>query len=155
MGMVLSFTRVTPEELNKAMADPEWAGEYLWELDRTDEPDGYLDKAWDGIQFLLDAAKVPIQLRMDGHLIDAEGCLAAWTVSDVEDAARHLRATPFEQLARHFDPARMAGQGIYPAIIWERDDDALDYLRENYEALVLFFDAAAASGSAAIMSFSY
>jgi hypothetical protein len=153
MGMVVSFTRVTPEELDRAMDDAEWAEEHLWDLDR--EPDGYLDKAWDGIQFLLNAAEVPIDLRMDGDFIGEDGCLAGWTVGDVENAARHLRATPFEQLARHFDPARMTQRDIYPAVIWERDDDALDYLREHYEILVKFFDAAAASGSAAIMNFSY
>ena len=49
MSMVISFTRVTPEALDKAVDDPEWAEEHLDELDLTDEPDGYLDKAWDGI----------------------------------------------------------------------------------------------------------
>lgn|SRR2546429_993384 len=154
MSMVISFTRVTPEALDKAVDDPEWAEEHLDELDLTDEPDGYLDKAWDGIQFLLNAADVPVDIREGGDFIDEDGNFFAWTAGDIERAAQHLRATPFEQLARHFDPARMTELDVYPGI-WERDDDALDYLKAHYEVLVRFFDAAAASGSAAIMCFSY
>ena len=42
MSMILEFTRVTPEELDQAIADPEWAEEYL-----QDEglPGGHLEKA--------------------------------------------------------------------------------------------------------------
>jgi hypothetical protein len=149
--MVISFTQVTPAELDRAMEDPEWTQEHLYDLDRTGQPDGYLDKAWDGIQFLLDAAEVPIDLRQDGDFIGEDG-LSGWTVDAIEEAAKHLRATPFEQLARHFDPARMTERDIYPGI-WAHDDDALGYLRTNYETLVRFFDATAASGSAAIMHF--
>lgn len=157
MGMYMSFMRVTPEELEEAETDPEWARDYVDDPDRTDELDGYLDldKAWDGIQFLLNRAGLPIELQLDGVFISEDPFLAGWTVDDVKDAARHLRATPFEQLARHFDPAQMTESGIYPPI-WERDpaeDDVLGYLKEFYELLVRFFDAAAASESAAIMSF--
>jgi hypothetical protein len=154
MGMYMSFTRVTSEELEKAVADPKWAHERV-EQDRTDDLDGDLDKAWDGIQFLLDRAGLGIELQMGGSEFIGEGAdLGGWTVDDVKDAARHLRATPFEELARHFDPVRMTKSGIYPQI-WERDpaeDDVLGYLKHFYEVLVRFFDTAAASESAAIMS---
>jgi hypothetical protein len=157
MGMYMSFTRVTPEELEKAATDPQWARDCVDDLDRADEHDGHLDldKAWDGIQFLLDRAGLPIELQLDGESISEDPYLTGWTVDDVKDAARHLRATPFEQLVRHFDPAQMMKSGIYPRI-WDRDpaeDDVLGYLKESYELLVRFFDAAAASKSAAIMSF--
>jgi hypothetical protein len=33
---------------------------------------------------------------MGGEFIGEDGDLAGWTVDDVKDAARHLRATPFE-----------------------------------------------------------
>ncbi len=64
-------------------------------------------------------------------------------------AARYLTATPWEQLAGHFDPAQMTAGGVYPAI-WN-DDDALDYLRDNYTVLVQFFSAAAAAGDTVIL----
>ena len=70
----------------------------------------------------------------------------------VQQAAEQLRGMPFDQLARHFDPQRMTEQDVYPSVIWKRDEDALSYLRLHYEKLVRFFDAAATSGSGAIMS---
>jgi hypothetical protein len=154
MGVTLGFTRVTPEDLEKAIDDPEQAEEILERVaseDRAGEPDGYLDKAWGGLQFLLDAAKVPVDLRMDGEFIDDEAYLSAWDAYVVAETARHLRAISFEDLARHFDPVRMTEQDIYPAI-WERDD-ALGYLKAHYAGLVEFFEAAAAAGAAAISHF--
>ncbi len=154
MGMVLSFTRVTPEALAKGLKDPEWTYEHLHEVEPTDDLDGYLDKAWAGIQFLLDEEEAEIDLRMGGVPIGNEGALAGWSVDEVRYAARRLGELPFEQLARHYDPEKLSAQDVYPNI-WLRDDDALDYLQYHYEVLVRFFAAAAASGSAAIMSFSY
>lgn len=68
-----------------------------------------------------------------------------WSVHLVASTAQQLRATPFERLASHLDPAEMD----------EWDDDDLGYLREYYQTLVTFFDAAASSGSAATMTVSY
>ncbi len=62
-------------------------------LDQARQPNDHLDKAWDGIQFLLDAAKVPINLHDDGDFIDEDGHFFGWTVGAVEHAAQHLRAT--------------------------------------------------------------
>jgi hypothetical protein len=150
MGVSVSFTRVTSEDLERGHEDPEWLMDHLLEVDTTDEPDGYLDKAWAGLQFLLDAEGVPIDLRGGTYdFIGADGDLLAWSERDVDEAARILRATPFERLTRHFDPAEMMRQDIYPGI-WERDD-ALNYLRSSYEVLVRFFDFAAKARSAAVM----
>jgi hypothetical protein len=151
--MVMSFYRVTPEELDRAIADPGWARERIADADLTGEPDGYLDKACGGIQFLLDAAEVPVDLRIDGEPIRDDGSLSGWSAAEVVFAAESLRATSFEELARHYDPVLMAKEDIYPSI-WDEDGRALDYLRAHYTTLVRFFEVVAASGSAAIMSFS-
>ncbi|MEU5721611.1 DUF1877 family protein [Micromonospora sp. NPDC047738] len=151
MGMTLWFTRVTPRELDRAIADPEWAAEYL---DGENLPICYLEKSWAGIQFLLDAAEVGVDLYEDGFLIDQECTLLGWDDGMVADAARALSATPFEALAGHYDPAKLSAEEIYPhRRVW--DDDDLDYLRDHHEELVRFFVATAASGSAAIRSFSF
>ncbi|WP_433179794.1 YfbM family protein [Actinoallomurus sp. CA-150999] len=148
MSMVLSFTRVTSEELDRAIADPEWAEDYLFDESL---PSCYLDKAWAGIQFLLDAAEVDVDLYEDGHLID-EGCtLFGWDDDMVADTARALGATPFEALAGHYDPKKMTEEDVYPRV-W--NDDSLDYLEYHHRALVEFFHTTAASGGAAIRSFS-
>ncbi|MCW3841402.1 YfbM family protein [Micromonospora yasonensis] len=149
--MTLGFTRVTQEQLDRAYTDPDWAEKYLRDEDL---PGCYLEKAWAGIQFLLDAAGVSIDLYEDGCLIDKECIHLGWHAGMVADAARDLSATPFEALAAHFDPAKMSAEEIYPyRRCW--DDDDLDYLREQYVELVEFFVATAASGGAAIRTFSF
>ncbi|SCE88826.1 protein of unknown function (DUF1877) [Micromonospora viridifaciens] len=151
MGMTQWFTRVSPEELDRAIADPEWAKEYL-----LDEglPSCYLEKAWAGIQFLLDAAEVNVDLYEDGHLIDKECIHLGWDEGMIADAARELSATPFAALAGHYDPEKMGAEEVYPYRgFW--DENGLDWLRDHHEELVRFFEATAASGGAAIRSFSF
>jgi uncharacterized protein DUF1877 len=153
MGMVMSFTQVTPDDLHLAMEDPERIDQLLDDLYEADAPHVSLDKAWDGIAFLISAARMrlPLLYMGDKMLDEDRGCVA-WSAETVERVAQRLRAAPFDQLAPHFDPRRMTERDVYPSAIWERDDDALDYLRVHYERLVQFFDAAARSGAAAIMT---
>jgi hypothetical protein len=151
MGMVLGFRRVTPEELTRALENPEQAEELVDREILPGEPDGYLDKSWDGLQFLLDEAEVPVDLRIDGEPLDEEAHLAGWDADLVAWAAQQLSATPFEHLARHFDPARMMADDRYPRI-WDRGD-ALGYLQAHYEGLVGFLTDVAAAGLAAIRYF--
>ncbi len=92
MGMVISFTRVTPEELDRAEKDPDWAREFLWEVDelRPDNPEAYLDKAWAGLEFLLGKAGEPLEFLMDGYPVDDEGTLFSWGVEGVQALAKSL-----------------------------------------------------------------
>ncbi len=154
MGRTISFYRVTPDQLERALADGQRAGDLVRDMDVGEEPDGYLDKSWAGLQFLMDAANVGPDLRMDGDFIGDDGCLTGWSAETVAEVAGVLRAKPFDELARYFDPDRMVEAKIYPVRIWHRED-ARDYLRGCYERLVGFFEAAATSGSAAIMSFDF
>jgi len=150
MGMTLSFTRATSEQLDRAYEDPEWAAEFLWE---DDVPGCYLDKAWAGIQFLLDEAEVPVDVYEDGNLIDEECVMFGWDPDMVADAARALRDMPFATLAGHYNAEKMMAADVYPRI-WA-DDSELDYLRTNYESLVAFFTETAAAGHGAIRNFSF
>ncbi|SCL64249.1 protein of unknown function [Micromonospora citrea] len=150
MGSVLSFTRVTPEELTRAMADPEWAMEHV--VDDEDRPGCFLEKAWAGIQFLLDEAEVRVDLYEDGDAIDEECLLFAWDDALVAHAAKALSAAPFEALARHYDPKRMIERNVYPTV-W--GDDDLGYLEFHHAGLVEFFVATAAAGDAAIRDFNF
>jgi len=146
---------VTPQELDRAIADPDWAKEYL--LDE-DLPSCSLEKSWAGIQFLLDAAEVDVDVYEDGSCFITNGgdglSLLGWDDGLVANTARALSATPFEALAGHYDPAKMSEEEIYPfRRVW--DDGDLDYLRDYHQELAMFFEATAASGGAAIRSFSF
>lgn len=151
MSTTLAFTPVTQEELDRAIKDPEWALEHLQD---TDSLCYSLEKSWAGIQFLLDAAQVNVQLNEDGHIIDDESILAGWTDIMVADAAKSLSATPFEVLAGHYDPRKLSEEEVYPwRHLW--DDDGIDDLRDNYVDLVEFFQETAASGGALIREISF
>lgn len=157
MGMVVSFTRVTAEQLAKAEQDPEWAEELLEELaepEDEDEPDGYLDKAWAGIQYLMEAEGLGIDLLMDGDSLDEDGTLFGWSVAHVRQVAEKLRAAPWERLAAHYDAEKMMAAEVYPRV-WDTGDDERDYVEGYYQGLVEFFAFAAAKQSAAIMEFSF
>lgn len=151
MSTTLAFTQVTPGQLDRAIKDPEWALEHL--LDE-DLPYYSLEKSWAGIQFLLDAAEVRIELHEDGLVIDQEGVLSGWTDGMVADAAATLGATPFEVLAGHYDPRQLSEQEVYP---WRQfwDDDGIDDLRDDYADLVEFFGETAAARGALIRVFSF
>ncbi|MEV5594965.1 YfbM family protein [Streptomyces sp. NPDC052496] len=160
MGMVISFTCVTPEELDKAYEDPRWAREFLddlqWNDRRPDAPAVYLDKAWAGIQYLLDEAEAELDIQTGGFPIGEDGTLSGWDAEAVQEAARELRALPFDRLAAHYDAARMTEEDVYPGV-WDEGDGSgeIPYLRANYEALAAFFGAVAGAGAAAVMTFSF
>ncbi|GAB7028879.1 YfbM family protein [Streptomyces sp. NPDC021749] len=157
MGMVISFTRMTPEELDRAEKDIEWAREFLWEIDelRPDNPGAYLDKAWAGLEFLLGEADEPLEFLMDGYPIDDEGTLFGWSAESVQETAKRLRALPWERLATYYDPVRMTEEEVYPNIWDPEDEDGPEYLEGAYETLVSFFEATARLESPALMSFSF
>ncbi|MCG8926964.1 YfbM family protein [Lentzea sp. CC55] len=151
MSMTLSFTRVTPEELDRAFEDPESAEEFLEDESR---PYCFLEKAWAGIGFLLRAAGVDVDLYEDGDPIDDEATRFGWSEQMIAEAADALGATPVEVLVSHYDPAKLSAEEVYPMRhLWDADD--LDYLRDHYVDLVRFFQETAAVGGAAIRDFSF
>ncbi|MBL1077376.1 YfbM family protein [Nocardia sp. 2] len=152
MGMYLSFTRVSPEELQEVLGlqrDPQQQNDFLMSLDRAGEPGGDLDKAWDGLRYLLEAAGTDIDLLYGIDDDYAEGTPIPWPLVLVSSTAAKLRAISFEQLAAHYDPDRMEEADVYPGI-WTDTDFAFDYVREAYESLVEFFEFATARGSGAV-----
>lgn len=151
MGMTLSFTRVTPEELERAFEEPDLAEGFVEDESR---PYCFLEKSWAGIGFLLRAAGVDVDLYEDGDPIDEEAVRFGWSGDVVVRTAEALGATPVEVLVSHYDPAKLNAEEVYPMRhLWDADD--LDYLRDNYVDLVRFFQETAAVGGAAIRDFSF
>ncbi|THV26717.1 DUF1877 family protein [Glycomyces paridis] len=143
MGAVMSFTKVTSDELKWAEDNPADVEDFVLGREREEAVDGYLDKGWRDLQELFDAADVDIELRDDGDFIDEEGVYFAWSSGLVAATAALLREATFERLRAHLDPEAAA------------DESALAYVEGCYATLRAFFADAADSGSAAIMTFSY
>ncbi|MFI7412612.1 YfbM family protein [Streptomyces sp. NPDC049627] len=160
MGVSVSFIGATTEELDRAEKDPDWARECLDELygddfPSPDRPFGGPDKAFAGLQFLIDETDVALEFLMDGFPILEDGTLFGWTAEQIESVARQLRATPWERLAVHYDWERMTKEDVYPNM-WRFDAEGeLEWLQDAYEELVAFFGAAADRGLGAFMNFSF
>jgi len=140
VGAVTNLHRVSDEKLAELIADPSGLNEYLSSSGH-DQPSGYLDKSIYDLQALLMAAKIPVWLapiEMPGEPItfgNSEICFGL-SSPKVAEIAGHLRTTTFEALASHSST----------------DADELDYLRGNYENLVLFVEDASSRGLAAILT---
>lgn len=161
MGVSIGFIGATTQELDRAEQDPAWADAYLYDLYCGDDPataerpQGGPDKAWAGLQFLIDETDVELEFLMDGFPVLEDGTLFTWSAEQIASVARQLRATPWEHLAAHYDPVRMREEGIHPHT-WRFDPEGeLDWLKSSYEELVVFFTEAARDGYGAFMSFSF
>jgi hypothetical protein len=159
MSVTISFISATAEELDRAAEDPDWASEFLDELYEGDDgpgrPDGGPDKAWGGLQYLFDKADVYLEFLMEGYSIGEDGTLFGWPVEDVASLAAKLQATPWEQLAAHYEPELMAKEEVYPNC-WKLDPEGeLEWLESAYGELVAFFAEAAEGGYGAFMMFSF
>jgi hypothetical protein len=158
VGMVIYFVRLRAHEISElARLLPDGqreAYEYVCELPMGDEdervpPRGMdTDKAWAGLQHLLDKAGVPVDIVDCGEPLFDDGwgvvppCLL--TPVDVAEASRLLDGAPFAALAERYDPAELTSAGVYPSI-WD-EDWALPYLEDCYSRLVALFHAAATEG---------
>lgn len=70
----------------------------------------------------------------------------------VARAGGYLAATPFDELAQHYDLAAMRSAEVY--LLPESESEVpldLDTLRRRYEELTQFFAAAAAAGDSVIV----
>ena len=155
MGITANFMAISGDDLQRLMDSPDDVDEFILEGDGGPVAECHLDKAIDGIQFLLYAAEVTVALaptEMPGDPIEC-GCgedeISGFDAALVAEVAGRLAATPFDALAPHFDGAAMDAAQVYPAG-W--DDDRLDYLKTHYVALQGFFAAAADHGLGALLT---
>ncbi|WP_446224052.1 DUF1877 family protein [Nocardia sp. IBHARD005] len=79
MGPVLAFHRISDADAARITEDAEAAFELLEGLDRAGEPSGGIDKAWDALRFLLEAAGVRLELFGDLDPWAGDGEPRIWT----------------------------------------------------------------------------
>ncbi|MFD4434161.1 YfbM family protein [Nocardia sp. NPDC058497] len=151
MGLVFAFHRISDDDAARIIADVATAFDLIDAINRNGEPAGDIDKAWDGLHYLLGAAGVGFDLLREDEPSRDEACTTVWSAEEVAAAALSLAATPFDLLAEHFDPEELGKEGIYPDI-WE-SEWSLDYLRDHYIGLQEFFTHAAATGSPVVGRF--
>ena len=156
MGMYMTFYGVTAEQLKTILNNPKQLNQLLKEA----HPILNIDKAWDGINYLLTATEgsnsIPPANTIFGGM-PIKGILTDYgppryfKVDEVRTLATALKSTSLDELRQRYDPQAMDDAGIYPDGIWLREgDEAFEYLLEFYQELVAFFEELAANDLAVI-----
>jgi hypothetical protein len=163
MGMIGYLLRVKPSELdailnNSALLEEKIANAIT---DQSAELSD-LDKSWEAIYYLITGsgisgigeAEPPLAWTLfSGQEIDPEQDLGYGpgfytTVEQVKQVDAALQDISQNEIISRFDGPRMNRQGIYPEI-WD-EDDTIDYVLENFEAVKKCYGQAAANGEAVI-----
>ncbi len=149
MGMTMKARRMPAAQIQTATTDElhEWL---RWGLPgRVD-----LDKAWDGIAWLISEERrerpymlpdpsLPETQAIYGVDPEGTGLLFRNLPARVQRIAAALRPIEEEDLRRRFAPAKMLAAEVYPRI-WDEGEEVLDYLVSNFRKLrALYLDAAA------------
>ncbi|MFD0686834.1 YfbM family protein [Actinomadura fibrosa] len=160
MGLAMSYLRVPPvlegepdpgRIARHIFGAPDWrrrGASELFDLGRAWQIVHYLvtGDPWEGRQAEADAVCGGRLITEDGA--DELGMDVIFLAPErVKPAADHLAATPFDEIARRYDPRAMAEAGVQDARAL--DGGARDrVLRPAYEGLTAFYRAAAANGQA-------
>ena len=107
-----------------------------------------MDKSWDGVNFCLKKLVHPNQCRNlfeDGRPVGkveiGYGPAMCFASEEVSRIAKAYGVISEEQLLAQFSPADM--KGVYLDGLWQRgDDDAREYLSENFAGLKVFLNLA-------------
>ncbi|MEU8419683.1 YfbM family protein [Micromonospora sp. NPDC048835] len=167
-----NWLRVSPGELEQAKSDLDWAYELAMQ-ERDDHSDRWAatDKAWQGLEFLLDRLGFDIPLVLGAErfveLPDVEpdsdemydfledldddwgyGPPSYLTPVQVATAASRLAALTEEGLIRGVDPQELTRADVYPDT-WDRPG-ALAWVAHYLPGVQNFFAAAARDGAAVI-----
>ena len=159
------YLRVTPDELGRALKDPEWALELAQDVRDAEEEAGpspgearYLSthKAWQAIGFILDRAGFPVDIVYgEGRFADDEeidwgyGPPRYLTPERVQTAGQALAATSFDALAAGVTQAALTQADIYPQV-WD-EPDSIEWVRGWFEPLIPYFGNAATQGQAMLI----
>ena len=160
MGMLGCFCQLTPQELSGIIADPNRMDEDWFEGlgEKSEEMHIDIDKAWNGIHFLLTGeswgGELPLADAISGGTEISDdlgyGPPRYLTPGQVQKVSTALSAVRPEDLRRRFDPTRMKALEIYPDI-WDEGEESLDYLLQYFESLREFYNNAASRGNAVLL----
>jgi Domain of unknown function (DUF1877) len=162
MGMAGCFAAIDPDTQRKIRNDPSLMEGFLYPDGGDGEPEHSVDvdKAWHGIHFMLTGkahgGEGPLALAiMGGDEIGEEmgyGPARFLEPKQVQEVAAALEKLTIEEFEKGFRPAEMTAADIYPEVIWERDGkDALNYVLENFQQMVVFYRDTAARGDGAVL----
>jgi hypothetical protein len=160
MGMIANLLRVTAAELEAYKDNSVLLQDRIYRDEAPDDPAMVdIDKAWDGIVYLLtgqnsSASGHPLaRIIFSGRLVDANQDLGygpAHYLNPEEVVAIHrqIATISVNELAEKFNAEEMKIIGVYPNA-WDHDD-IVDYLTEYFETVQEVYALAAERGEAII-----
>jgi hypothetical protein len=159
MGMIACLLAVADQELQAILKDPTQL-----EIILEDEEDRAhdIDKAWDGIIYLLTGHPLQDSVGLapdlsrvifSGQVVDDQQDLGMGpahylTPIQVAEASAELSLISSDTLRERFDPAAMMAADVYPGI-WE-GADIPQYLLDSFDELKEVYASAAADGDGMI-----
>ncbi|SDO18146.1 protein of unknown function [Actinacidiphila guanduensis] len=162
MSMNGEYLRVTPEELARAVKNPEWALELADEIQDAQEENEpapaearhfTTHKTWDLLGFLLHRAAFPVDIVHGEEPLAADdwgyGPPRYLTADRVRLAADALHRMTYDQLIHGVDHSELAEAGTYPQI-WD-SPTSLEWARDLFTPLTTFFQAAASAVQAMLI----
>lgn len=162
MGMIATVLRVTKNELEEYLKDSKKLEDWVYDEKNYESPKLLdLDKAWDGIIFLLTGDSFAgmehplVRILFSNELIDDEqdmgyGPAHYLTAEQVKELNTELSVISAESLRKNFDGKKMHEAEVYPFYDPNPGDDEADYLLDNYTALQAFYAEAAKNDEAVI-----
>jgi hypothetical protein len=158
VSMMGEWLRVTPAELEQAMADPDWGQSFAFdtwkrELQTTDDVAQRrslsTDKTWEALRYLLTRQHFPVDIVLGEHRLtqddDVEwgyGRPRYLTVDEVRRAAAALAGLTQEGLLDGVTADDLTAADIYP--------DDVPWAASRLDHVRAWFGAAAADGDAVI-----
>ncbi|MCG8153586.1 DUF1877 family protein [Pimelobacter simplex] len=160
MGMQAVYVQVDEETLDRLVElDPDDLPDALDELEERGEPT-YLDKAWDGLHFLLTGVSAsspregdPLSEAVVGvHVLDADTYAGCTEADELPAVVAALEAVDVAALLAAADFTAYDAAGIYPRT-WTADADGLRAeLAEAFALLHAAHRAALAAGRHLVVS---
>lgn len=163
MGMVGNYLRVSKNELEAYIKESFKLEDRVYDENNEDDKNLiYVDKAWEGIFFLLtgeslstiENAKEPLSLILNTTLeIDPEqdmgyGPAMYNTIEQTKEISAAMNQITLDELKKRYDAGKMTALGVYPDI-WD-EEDAIEYLIEYFNNLKAFYHTAAQEEQAVI-----
>jgi hypothetical protein len=159
-----NFRRVSPDQLSALLASPEQVAEVLYGSEEEEDSDDAspddsllpMEKNWHALHFLLTGTSwggtAPLHfIAAGGKPVGDEdvgyGPARAFTPQQVKEISRALEDVGREDLRRRFNARKMDELDIYPKDWMESaDEDALDFLLGDFDALKRFLRESAEQG---------
>jgi hypothetical protein len=160
MSMIGNLLRVTNDELETYLKDSSLLEDRIYNQDIEDASLIEIDKAWEGILFLLTGQSLaeadhPLAaVLFSGQIIDENQDLGYGpaqynTPEQVSKLNELISLLTVKELRQKFDPNMMTAEGIYPEI-WDEGEEAFVYLIENFICVQQVYAEAVSKGESII-----